>query len=192
MAWEEGLESNNTVIIALLNTTKESVVQVRGIIAVAVAVGHDTRVNTGGVAVPDLEECLGHRLAGIDVDDLDVERERHTLAVFSDIFPDKLALNPVRTLCDLGSQDTGVVASEEDGRIRVDGDTSQVGLVGRGKNSVEVTNAEVRFLWPLCQSRHSLLFDGASGYLDRWPSLPSTSQLQRYGAHAWQGRYHAP
>ena len=96
--------------------------------------------------MPDLEEGLGNRVARVDVDDLDVERQRDTLSILGDVLAEKLALHPVRALSRLGSQDAGVVASEEDGRIGVDSDACQVGLVRCREDAVEVTGAEIRSL----------------------------------------------
>lgn len=43
---EDRLELNDTLVVARLDTTEESSVQVSGIRRVTVAAGHDTRVDT--------------------------------------------------------------------------------------------------------------------------------------------------
>lgn len=49
---DEGLEEGDAVVVGLLDATEESSVEVGGVAGgVAVAVGGDTRVDTGGVAV---------------------------------------------------------------------------------------------------------------------------------------------
>lgn len=72
MAREQCVELNHTIIIGLGNATEESVVQVRGVIGIAVALLHDSRVNTGRVGVPDISPDSSQWLAGVDIDELEV------------------------------------------------------------------------------------------------------------------------
>jgi hypothetical protein len=112
MSRENSLEHNDTLLVALLDTTEPRCVKVRRISAVSIAVRHNAGVYTNGVTVPELKESLRYRLTGIDIDDLDVEREWNTCLSLSHILAHELALDPVRSLGRLGSEDAGVVASE--------------------------------------------------------------------------------
>lgn len=131
----------------------ESLVQIRGVVRVAVAVCHDARVYAGAVAVPDLEESFWHRLACVDVDDLDVEGQGNTLFIISDVFADKLALNPVWALSHFGAEHAAVVAREEHTWVRIDGDAGQVAVMVGGEHAVEIAGAEV---WLFCRSVSTL------------------------------------
>lgn len=55
VAREDGLELGDTRVVGLLNSTEESRVQVGLIGGVAVAAGHNARVDAGGIAVPEVE-----------------------------------------------------------------------------------------------------------------------------------------
>jgi hypothetical protein len=127
---ECGVELYDTVLISLGNATEEGLVEVGLIAGVAIAAGNNARVDTSRVAVPELEVDLRNGLAGVDVDDLDVKVQRHSLLVLGNVAADQLALDPVRALSNLRSEDAGVVASEEGGGVSVSGDTGEVGGVG--------------------------------------------------------------
>lgn len=47
----------------------------------------------GRVAVPDVHVDVGHRLAGVGVNQLDVHVQRNTSLVLHDVLADKLASN---------------------------------------------------------------------------------------------------
>lgn len=143
MTSEGCLERHNATLIRLLNTTVESVVQVGSIIGVAVAVGNDTRVYASTVAVPDLEENFWYRLAGVDVNDLDVEGEFNALLTIRNVLPDELALHPVGALSHLGTEDAAVVAREEGAGVRVDSDVGQVAVMVTVEDTVDIASAEV-------------------------------------------------
>lgn len=155
VAWEQSVELYDTTLVSLADTAKEGVVEVGLITAIAIAVGNDTRVDTGGVAVPQLEVDRGDRLAGVDVDDLDVKVQRNTLLLLGYVFTNELALDPVRALCDLRSEDARVVARKKSGGVGVGRDTSQVGSVRGGQDSVQVTGSEVVLLCRTSQSSTS-------------------------------------
>lgn len=140
---ECGVELYDTVLVSLGNAAEEGLVEVGFIAGVAIAAGNDARVNTSRVAVPELEVNLGNRLAGVDVDNLDVKVQRHSLLILGNVAADQLALDPVRALSNLGSEDAGVVASEEGSRVSVDGDAGEVGGVGSSEDGVHVTSSEV-------------------------------------------------
>lgn len=74
VAREERFERCRAVGVGLLHAAEEGGVDV-GRVTVAVAAGHDARVDAGRVAVPDLHVHVGDGLAGVDVEDLDVQGE---------------------------------------------------------------------------------------------------------------------
>ena len=65
--------------------------------------------------MPDVNHHIRERLAGRDIDDLDVKDNIDALLCFllSQIRADELARDGVRSLCYLRNEDTGFVASEE-------------------------------------------------------------------------------
>lgn len=114
VAGEEGQELSHTLLVSRLKTAQESVVEVGCVAAVTVTGCDDSRVNTGGVAVPDLDHRIWDRLAGCNVDDLGVENEVDTFLCLTDVLPDILSSNIVLTLGDFWGEDAGAVAREED------------------------------------------------------------------------------
>ena len=72
MTRDNGLESGNTLGIGLGNTAKESGVDVDGIRRITITTGNNARVDTGCIAVPEVDIHIWHRLAGVDVDHADV------------------------------------------------------------------------------------------------------------------------
>jgi hypothetical protein len=61
---------------------------------VTIASGLDTSVDTSGVASPELDISIRHRLASCHVNDVDVEMSDGTLLASEDVLADKLATNP--------------------------------------------------------------------------------------------------
>lgn len=100
---EDGLKLGNTILVGLLQATKECVVQIFLVVRVAVAFRLDARVNTldfvsicfrlyvdnmityRRIAVPDIHVDLRNRLASLGVDKLDVEEKRNTLLILRDV-----------------------------------------------------------------------------------------------------------
>lgn len=142
VTWERGIEGDNTVLIGLLKTTKESLVDVRCIVQVTVTACYDAAVHAGAVAVPDLEESFWYGFARVHIDELDVECQGHTLLPIGDILADKLALDPVRSLGGLGTEHTAVVAREEGVRRRVGSDAGKIAVVVDVDHVVEVPGFE--------------------------------------------------
>lgn len=116
MSREQGLEQRNTIRVGDLNATKESGVEVGSDGRVAVSAGCNSGVNTGGVAVPDLEVRALNGVAGGDVQDLEVEGESHTDLILGNVLADILSGDVVGTLGNLGREHAGAVAREE-GRL---------------------------------------------------------------------------
>jgi hypothetical protein len=144
---KERLEGHNAVFIRLLDAAQEGVVQVGAVVGVAIAVRNNTRINSSAVAMPNLEEGFRHRLAGVDVDDLYVQRKRYTFLTLGHVLANKLSLDPIRTLSHLGGEDAAVVARKEGAGVRVDGDASQVALVIGGEDAVDITGTDVGLLY---------------------------------------------
>ena len=101
MTGENRLEGNNPLGIRLLDTSQES-----SIPSNFVAGGDNTRVVTGGIAVPDIDVDLRNGKAGRDVDVLNFEVERNSGLTFSDVLSDEFASDVVRTVCVFGSENT--------------------------------------------------------------------------------------
>lgn len=74
-----------------MNTAKESSVQVRGIVRVAVAGSDETGVDTCAVAIPDVPPEAGNRLTCCDVDELAFDDDGDTGLVFADVGADVFA-----------------------------------------------------------------------------------------------------
>lgn len=137
---------HNPALVGLVDTTEEGIVKVGSVRAVTIAAGRDARVDTGGVAVPQLDVDRGNRLAGVDINDLDVEVQRYTFLILGNVLTDQLALDPIGSLSYIWRKDAGVVAGEEDGGIGISGDPSQVGGVGGAKDSVKIASAKIVLL----------------------------------------------
>lgn len=110
---EQSLELSNTVRVGLLNTAQESLVQVGGIVAVAVHGALNSRVDTSGIAVPHIPVEVLDRLAGVDVNELAIENDRNSSLSIADIGTDQLSLHPEGTDLALGCQDTDGVLGEQ-------------------------------------------------------------------------------
>lgn len=113
VAREHGIELNNSIVIGLLNTAAKGRVQT------ALAGGRNTRVHAGSIAVPSVDQDLGHTRAGGDVDKLDVEVQRHAGLPVGHLTADQLAGNPVGTNSGLGNDDARGVLGEEGSRIGI-------------------------------------------------------------------------
>ena len=97
--------------------------------------------------MPCLEIDLGDRLTSIDIDDLNVEGERHTRLTIRHVIADKFTGNPVRALSHLRRENAAVVAREEKRRVRIGSDTSEIGLVVSGKDGIEIAGLKI---WLRC------------------------------------------
>lgn len=70
----------------------------------------EARVTSSGVAMPKVEQDVGQRLAGVDVEHAHVQPEGDTLLVLAHILPQRLGARPdVRSLGDNGAKNAGVV-----------------------------------------------------------------------------------
>ena len=60
MAGKDRLKVHDPVTVRLLNSSPKSLVEITGVVAVAVAVRHDATVNRSGVAMPDIHVQGGY------------------------------------------------------------------------------------------------------------------------------------
>lgn len=70
MAWEDGIEPYDAVLVGLLDPAEEGRVDVCCIVAVAVSALHDARVDARGVAVPDIPPEVRDGVTRLDVNEL--------------------------------------------------------------------------------------------------------------------------
>lgn len=113
MTREHCIKLNDTIVIGLLNTATE------GGVKTTLAGGGDTGVDAGSVAVPSVDQDLGHSSTGSDIDKLDIEMQRHTRLAIGHLAADELASNPVGTNSGLRHDDTASVLSEEGSRVGI-------------------------------------------------------------------------
>lgn len=91
VAGENGCELRDTVVVRLLDAAQERSVEVGRVRRVAVALGHDARVDARGVAVPDFNVDVRDWVACIYVNDLVVKEDVDTCLIFGDILADVFA-----------------------------------------------------------------------------------------------------
>jgi hypothetical protein len=144
---EDGLELGNTITVGLLDASEPGVVDVGLVRAITVAACDNTGVNTSGIAVPHLQVQIRNRLASLDINDLVVKDQVNSLLVLDEVLTDVLASDvylvlvfayngpgreylTVRTLGDIGSQETRVEALEKGSRISLDA-VAELSLVVR-------------------------------------------------------------
>jgi hypothetical protein len=93
MSWNDCGEGRSTVLAGGLKTTK-CVGGDGGGRAVTIALGLHSGVHASGVASPEFDIGVSHRLATRCVDDIDVKVGDSTLLASEDIRSDQLASNP--------------------------------------------------------------------------------------------------
>lgn len=122
------VESRDTVIVCSLKSTQEGVVLSTNtsqciahheeknsykiswvLITVAIAVGLDTRVDSGSIGLPSVHIQTRHRLAGTDINVLILKMNSNTFLSVNNVTADELARDIVRPKGDFGSQDAGNV-----------------------------------------------------------------------------------
>lgn len=139
---EDGVKLGHTIVVGLLDTTEEGLVNIGSIAGVTVAFGHNTGVDAGGVAVPHLKVDVGHRLASVDVNHLVVDGGGNTLLSLDNVRADVFTTNVVRALGDIRSEDAAGVAAEQSAGVGV-GSVAEAGLVVVGsENAVEVPSGQ--------------------------------------------------
>lgn len=84
---EHGEELDNSIRVGFLDASQGRVIQIADVIRVAVTSGHQTRVDTRGVAVPDVPKETHNRLACLHVDELTVQDNGHAGLVLAKVGP---------------------------------------------------------------------------------------------------------
>ncbi|KAI6753732.1 hypothetical protein HG531_005901 [Fusarium graminearum] len=137
VTWEECLKLSNAILVSLLDTTTKGGVNVGLVVGVSIAWVVHTSIDTGCVAVPNIEIQLWYRLAGLDVDDLVVEDEVNTLLVLLEVATNGLTTDVLEF--NLGGQNARVLSSKQS-LGRCVGRITQVGLiVVRVEHVLEIT-----------------------------------------------------
>jgi hypothetical protein len=139
---EEGIERYNTIAVSGLNATEESSVDVRGIGSVAITLRNDARVDTSGIAVPDISIQIFNTLTGIDVDKLNIEDDWHARLSFLEVRSNQFTLDIERAGFTLGVQHAGRAAAEKRVCRSVGSNTRVVHQVRGGENIVGITSAQ--------------------------------------------------
>lgn len=142
MAGDKSLESGNAFGIGSSNTAEESGVDIGAVRAVTVSRSDNAGVDTGGVAVPEVEVDVWNRLAGVDINDLDVDGHGHTLLRLGNVLTDEFTRDVVGSLSDFRDEDTAAVAFEEGRFGHVHVDAAVVGQVGSVKDGVNIAGVE--------------------------------------------------
>lgn len=109
VAGEYGFEGDDAVVVSQLNTAEIRAVQA------TLARGVDTRVDTGCIAVPNIDSDVWNSFAGAHVYILDFEEKVDSVTILrlNHIRAEVLASNIVRSVGDLGSQDAAGVGAED-------------------------------------------------------------------------------
>jgi hypothetical protein len=119
---ENGLELSHAIRVRRLKTSQSGVIEVAGIISIAIAVVLDSGVDTSRVAVPNVPVEINNWLAGVDVDKLSIHHHWNTRFIIDQVGPNQFSLNPEGADFTLGGEDAADIIGEEDivGRVRRD------------------------------------------------------------------------
>lgn len=93
MTSKERVERGDAIVVGGLGAAQESLLQNSGVCRVAVAGVGGARVDAGGVGVEDLKVSTHNRLAGVDVQNLEVVVDGNTLLVIDEILANVLSSN---------------------------------------------------------------------------------------------------
>lgn len=99
------IELQDAVFVAELNTTKHCVVNIACIGRITIAASNHAAVHTSAVTVPKLKCYLRDWLAGLGVNDLDIESQWYARIAVSDVLADVFARYPWRLRQILGWQE---------------------------------------------------------------------------------------
>ena len=135
---EQSLELGHAVRVRFLNAAQERLVEVRGVVAIAVHRALNARVHTGGVAVPHIPVQILDWLAGVDVDELAVEDEWDSGLAIAHVGSDELSFHPERTDFSLWSENASWVLIEQCCLGGV-GSDMKIGMVGGIDDLVKVS-----------------------------------------------------
>lgn len=122
MARNNHIEGGNTLRVGLDDTTEKGCVDVASNRGISITARDDARVDTSSIAAPQVDVNVGDWIAGVGVDDLNIESQRNTVLGFSDVATDIFALDVVGSLFTFGRKDTGSAVFEQVvlGNIEVD------------------------------------------------------------------------
>jgi len=93
VTWENGLKLNCAVFACNLNSTQGLIIDICLVIAVAVTDAYHTAIDTCCVCSPDLNSNVIKRLAGIDINNLNVKMQINTFFAFLNILANLFALD---------------------------------------------------------------------------------------------------
>lgn len=150
VAWEDGLEGDDAVFVGLLDAPEE------GAVETALARLH-AGVNARGITVPDVDVEATDRLAGVDVDVLDVEVEVDAGLTLFDVRAHKLTEDVVGSSGDFRSEYAGGVGGEDGCGVGVEGVVELAcHVVVHGFESLEVGEITAELLGVLMKIKYRL------------------------------------
>jgi hypothetical protein len=101
-----GNKLSSSVFISSLYASKICLAEIRVMAIVVVAEVFNTRVASGGIAVPYFPIYVLNRLTCVYIDEFTVQDQWNSRLPVSDIGSDQLAINPERANCGLRSKQT--------------------------------------------------------------------------------------
>lgn len=138
-------------------------------------------VGGGGQLTPNFGICPFNGLTGFDIENLKLKVQRNTNLVLSRVLANVLAGDVVRSLCDLGTEDTRAIAGE-DGFFR-GGDGVIIFRKVSAVQGTEVTDFELSALALLIPSYRVQSKRVSTHPGDAWPAGPSSQSKQQRGPH---------
>lgn len=93
VTWKDSIELDDSLVICGSNTSRKGIVHVARIVGVPISLGTDTRVDTRCVRLPKIDILIGHRIASIHVDDLEVDFQGNAGLIFDNITTNKLSVD---------------------------------------------------------------------------------------------------
>lgn len=93
VTWEDGGELGDAVILSRLKAAKEGLVDVRGIIGIAITTGYDAGVDASSIAVPKVNLGVHDGVTCGGVDDLEVDDKLDALLVLDQVTADVLPVD---------------------------------------------------------------------------------------------------
>lgn len=94
MAGEGRIKLQDSILVGKLNATEHGIVNVCCVGLISVSASDNAAVNTSGVAMPGLKRDFADRIAGVDINELNVECQRNARVTVSDVFTDILTRDP--------------------------------------------------------------------------------------------------
>ncbi|KAL3435220.1 hypothetical protein BDV09DRAFT_168027 [Aspergillus tetrazonus] len=182
MAWEDRFELHDTIGAAGLDATQEGRIGVALVVGVAIAVGNDTGVDTSGIAVLDIGIDVLQRLTSVDIDQLQVQEQWHTLLVFGDVAADEFTGDIVWPLGNLRLHDASPAVCKQDAGARREGDVLGR-LVVRGQHRVKIAHLEVAAIFMGILSVGACSRSSMHTYRCYQPSCAAAARRSHDGQH---------